>query len=192
MTNHAIVSDPSENLILVDSEDREVGAASKGECHAGQGMLHRAFSVFLFDSKQRLLLQRRSEDKPLWPLYWSNSCCSHPRQGETIQIAAARRLREELSVACPLHFVYKFKYHAHFGEVGSEHELCHVLVGRYDGPIRANANEIDATRLVALADIDAEIEAEGDRFTPWFKLEWGRVRDYLSSAPESLPEPSQF
>lgn len=188
MNNHAIVSDPSENLILVNSDDQAVGAASKSACHAGRGILHRAFSIFLIDANDRLLLQRRSEDKPLWPLYWSNSCCSHPRQGETIQAAAARRLREELSVVCPLHFVYKFEYQAHFGKVGSEHELCHVLVGRYDGAVVANATEIAATRLVSFAEIDAELATDGERFTPWFKLEWQPVRDYLSNAPPDLLE----
>lgn len=183
MNSHAIVSDPSENLILVDSDDQAIGSASKSECHAGRGILHRAFSVFLFDSDDRLLLQRRSKDKPLWPLYWSNSCCSHPRQGETIQVAAARRLSEELSVVCPLHFVYKFEYQASFHDLGSEHELCHVLVGRYDGPVEANATEVAETRRVSIAELDAELAADNEIFTPWFKLEWQPVREYLSTTP---------
>src|SRR6201996_3993423 len=94
----------SEALILVDEADREVGHMSKAQCHAGQGTLHRAFSLLIFNRQGELLVQQRSAAKRLWPLYWSNSCCSHPRSHETIEKAIHRRLYEELGVRCPLQF----------------------------------------------------------------------------------------
>ena len=86
------VSFDDEPLILVDENDREIGYRSKVDCHTGHGTLHRAFSIFLFDNRGRVLLQQRAAGKPLWPLYWSNSCCSHPRRGESMQQALHRRL----------------------------------------------------------------------------------------------------
>lgn len=182
MPSAAIVSDPSEALILVDRLDNEVGSLSKAECHAGDGVLHRAFSVFLFNAEGQLLLQRRSSDKPLWPLFWSNTCCSHPRVGETLEVAAERRLMQELGIECPLEFVYKFEYQAHFRDVGAEHELCHVFVGRYDGAVNPNTTEIAETRLARSDEIDTELASNPEAFTPWFRLEWVQVRD-LAGAP---------
>ncbi len=180
MEEHVIVSDPAERLILVDSQDKSIGTLSKTECHAGEGVLHRAFSVFLFNSEHELLLQRRSASKPLWPLYWSNSCCSHPREGETLDVAAHRRLRQELGVVCALEFLYKFEYHAFFEGIGAEHELCHVFAGRFDGKVDANPTEISETRLLGSAEIDQELAANPAAFTPWFKLEWVKVRELVA------------
>ena len=123
---HRLVSSESEDLILVDANDKETGFLSKARAHDGQGVLHRAFSVFLFNEKGELLLQQRAASKRLWPGCWSNSCCSHPRRGETMRVATRRRLRDELNIDVELEYVYKFIYQAEFGEFGSEHELCHV------------------------------------------------------------------
>jgi isopentenyl-diphosphate delta-isomerase len=175
------VSSPAESLILVDESDSEVGFASKAECHRGGGLLHRAFSVFLFNSEGQLLLQQRSAAKPLWPLYWSNSCCSHPRAGERIEDAARRRIREELSLQCELEFLYKFMYHAPFGELGSEREFCHVFAGRHTGRISAHPEEIAAWRYVTPDELTAEMAADPESFTPWLKLEWPEIRqDHLA------------
>lgn len=160
----------------MDHEDQEVGFCSKVECHRGAGTLHRAFSVFLFNQDGKILLQQRSAQKPLWPLFWSNSCCSHPRRGETVEGAARRRVREELGVNCRLQFLYKFEYQARFGEVGAEHELCWVFAGYTDGEIRVNADEISAWRYVTPLELTGEIAADGARFTPWLRLEWERIR----------------
>ena len=103
-----IVSSEEDALILVDADDAEIGSRSKAECHNGDGVLHRAFSVFLFDNEGRLLLQQRAAGKRLWPLYWSNTCCSHPRRGEQIDEAAGRRLHDELHTSARLEFIYKF------------------------------------------------------------------------------------
>ena len=129
------VSFDDEPLILVDENDNEIGHRDKVDCHTGHGTLHRAFSVFLFDAQGRVLLQRRSNSKPLWPLYWSNSCCSHPRRGESLEFATARRMREELGLESDLQRLYSFIYQADFGDRGAEHEYCHVYIGRARGEV---------------------------------------------------------
>jgi isopentenyl-diphosphate delta-isomerase len=176
----APVNNPHDVLILVDSDDHDVGFLSKEECHRGQGVLHRAFSVFLFNAAGEILLQQRSANKPLWPLYWSNTCCSHPRRGETVDEAAPRRVREELGIACTLRYLYKFQYQAPFRNVGSEHELCYVYSGTLSGEPRANPDEIAALRFVNPAALTREVTEQPERFTPWMKMEWERIRaEYL-------------
>ncbi len=166
------VSSEHEELILVDDEDRETGYLSKAACHDGDGVLHRAFSAFLFDDKGQLLLQQRAGSKRLWPGYWSNSCCSHPRRNESMETATRRRLDEELNIDAELQFVYKFRYQAKYDEHGSEHELCHVFLGSVGGVVRPNREEIAAVRFVAPNDLTTELEQSPDAFTPWLRLEW--------------------
>jgi isopentenyl-diphosphate delta-isomerase len=184
-----IVSSEDEALILVDADDRQVGVLSKAECHNGEGVLHRAFSLFLFDDAGRLLLQQRARGKRLWPLYWSNTCCSHPRVGESIEIAAERRLQDELHTAAELEFVYKFRYQAAFGELGSEHELCHVLLGRMLEEPRANSTEIADLRRVSAAELDREFRDRGEMFTPWFRMEWQRLKDDFATTLARYTQP---
>jgi len=172
---HEIVSSESEELILVDESDNELGYLSKQQCHDGDGILHRAFSLFVFNAVGELLLQQRSADKRLWPLFWSNSCCSHPRKGESMAVATSRRLQEELDIHADLEFVYKFSYRAQFGEHGSENELCSVFLGRTDQTYSANSNEIAEARFVSADELISELRAIPEEFTPWFKMEWERL-----------------
>ena len=189
---HRIVSSDNEELILVDSDDRETGYLSKGSCHDGDGVLHRAFSVFLFDERGELLLQQRAPTKRLWPLYWSNSCCSHPRRGEDMQEATGRRLEQELGTTADLEFAYKFAYQARFGDAGAEHELCWVYLGRAHRRPVPNATEIAALRWVSAGQLDRELAAHGERYTPWFKLEWERLRTEFAErlAAYTAPQPT--
>lgn len=170
-----IVSSEDEELILVDADDVETGILDKASCHNGEGVLHRAFSLFVFDVRGRLLLQQRSAGKRLWPLYWSNSCCSHPRCGESMETATERRLHDELNIGASLEFVYKFSYQAAYGSQGAENELCWVFLGRTGEEVAANRNEIAATRFVTAGQLQDELGSVPGHFTPWFKLEWQRL-----------------
>jgi isopentenyl-diphosphate Delta-isomerase len=175
----------SDSLILVDEADREVGHLDKAQCHQGKGVLHRAFSLLIFNDAGELLLQQRSQGKRLWPLFWSNSCCSHPRRAETMEEAIHRRLYEELGLHCPLQFLFKFQYQAQFDAAGAEQELCSVFVGRTSDPVRIDPSEIFAWRWISPEALQAELAGAGaERFTPWFVMEWERIlrdhRDVLS------------
>ena len=185
--NGDIVSHQDELLILVDREDNELGFSSKAECHSGTGLLHRAFSVFIFNSSGQVLLQQRSQHKDLWSLYWSNSCCSHPRQGEQIENAAHRRMAEELSIDCELHYLYKFFYQESFEGKGSEHELCSVFVGRFDGKISININEIADWKFIDTEELSRSIDQHPEKYTPWLQLEWLELtKNYLGSINQAL------
>lgn len=187
-----VVSSEAEELILVDSDDRELGHRSKARCHDGDGLLHRAFSLFVFNRRGELLLQKRADNKRLWPGYWSNSCCSHPRRGEDMREAVERRLHQELALHCALKFLYKFEYSARFGNAGSEHELCWVFAGSTDGTVQANRHEIAAWRFVAPDVLEQELVATPERFTPWFKLEWPRVRALFLPRPSAMGDRAQI
>lgn len=181
MSTNQVVSFDDEPLILVDDADQILGYDSKRNVHLGTGTLHRAFSIFLFAPDGRLLIQQRSREKWLWPLFWSNTCCSHPRRGESYVSAAHRRLGEELALEAPLSFVYRFQYQAGYQGVGSEHELCSVFVGQLtsDAQIEVNPNEIAAWRWAECDEIDRMIAEQPEKVTPWFALEWRRLRsDY--------------
>ncbi len=178
-----IVSDESELLILVDNQDQEIGTLDKQSCHDGDGVLHRAFSVFIFNTEGDLLIQKRAAGKRLWPGFWSNSCCSHPRAGEHLADAANRRCEQELGLRAELEFLYKFEYQANFGSAGSEHELCSVFVGSVQGEPRFNATEIEAINWISPASLDHNLEHSPEEYTPWFQMEWQKLnadfRDHL-------------
>jgi len=176
LTSAAIVSSDQERLILVDTQDKEIGTLSKSACHDGAGVLHRAFSLFVFNAAGELLIQQRAPGKRLWPDYWSNSCCSHPRAGESMAEAVERRVEQELGMRTRAEFVYKFEYTAQFGELGSEHELCWVYLARATAEPMINTTEISAWRWISAADLERALSVEGERFTPWFKMEWQRLR----------------
>ena len=166
------------NLVLVDAEDREIGVAEKFQCHEGDGLLHRAFSVFVYGPDGRVLLQQRSAAKPLWPMYWSNACCGHPLPGEAVPAAAERRTHEELGISLTARFLYKFIYQARYSAGYSENELCHVFESDYDGELAPDPSEIAAWRWIAPDELTREIERHPERFTPWMKLEWAEILRY--------------
>jgi isopentenyl-diphosphate delta-isomerase len=167
-----------EQVILVDPDDREVGTMGKLAAHQNGGARHRAFSVFIVDSRGRWLLQRRAEGKYHFPGLWTNACCSHPRPGE--DTAAHRRLREELGFDCPLAERFQFEYQATSAAEGlTEHELDHVFTGRHDGSPHPDAAEVGEVRWVEPAALELELQEHPESFTPWFKLARDRVREVL-------------
>lgn len=163
-------------LVLVDENDMAIGQASKTECHTGAGLLHRAFSVFLFNDQSALLIQKRSALKPLWPGVWANSCCSHPGPDEPVADAARARTQHELGLSVALRFIYKFRYQASCGDVGSEHELCWVLVGQAHAEPEPHADEVQATRWVSPEELDVLMRKTPADFAPWFRMEWAALR----------------
>ncbi len=181
------VSFDTDQLIRVDEQDCQTGLVEKKAAHMGAGVLHRAFSVFLFNSKGELLLQQRAPAKMLWGGYWSNSVCSHPRAGEEILHAAKRRVQQELGMVAPeLTWVYAFTYHVPFKDIGSEYEYCHVLVGRSDEPPQPHPDEISGWRWVNCAELKQEVTQNPDQFTPWFKMEIEELSKRGFFPPESL------
>jgi 1-deoxy-D-xylulose-5-phosphate synthase len=175
-----------ESLVLVDADDRAIGYKSKDVCHAGDGLLHRAFSVFIFNSKKQLLMQKRSSEKLLWPLYWSNSACSHPRKGEDGKAAAMRRAKEELGIKVSLRQLFKFQYHARFKSVGSEREVCTVFLGKTDAPVKFNPSEIKEVKYIDMKTLNRNIRLHPEAYTPWFKTEWKRIRRDYKAAINNL------
>ncbi|WP_267221154.1 isopentenyl-diphosphate Delta-isomerase [Dyella silvae] len=184
------VSFQDEPLVLVDEHDQETGFLDKASAHSGHGILHRAFSLFVFNAAGELLLQQRAGGKRLWPGYWSNTCCSHPRRGESMEKAIHRRLGEELGMQCQFQFRFKFQYQAQFDAEGAENELCWVYTGRSDAAPVANRNEIAALRYISPDGLDHEIAAHPEQFTPWFKIEWDSLRRehaHLFQSSAALP-----
>ncbi|MCY3621540.1 MAG: isopentenyl-diphosphate Delta-isomerase [Gammaproteobacteria bacterium] len=176
-----VVSSDDEPLILVDEQDREVGTLDKKSCHDGAGALHRAFSLFVFNGNGDTLLQRRHASKRLWPGYWSNGCCSHPRLGEDLEEAVVRRAGQELGLSVAPEFLFKFQYQASFGDLGSEFELCSVFVSHGGEVPQVNSSEIAEWRWISRRELDQEMEAAPGHFTPWLKIEWQRLtKEFLT------------
>lgn len=184
-----VVSFDAEELILVDEHDEVTGYLPKADCHHGDGILHRAFSLFVFNDKGEVLLQQRAADKRLWGGYWSNSCCSHPRRGESMDEATPRRLQQELGCSAELRFVYKFKYQATFGAAGSEHELCSVYVGRLKDTVRPNRTEVDQWQFLSPDAVDRWLADDPETLTPWFKMEWTKLRQEYADTVSDLMSP---
>lgn len=161
-----------EYVILVDEQDTPIGLAEKLEAHQ-KNWLHRAFSIFIFRQYNGLeiLLQQRALHKYHSPGLWTNTCCSHPRQGETVEQAGLRRLQEELGLAAQLINVGWFKYNAHFSNGLSEHEIDHVLIGvvAADTPILPNPDEVNAYRWITVPDLQQELNTHPEQFTPWLQ-----------------------
>ncbi len=174
-----------ENLVVVDKKDRVLRMENRGKCQEGKGILHRAFSIYLFNNKGQLLIQKRSKYKDLWPLYWSNSCCSHPKKGESYVQAGERRLKQELGFSVPLTMVGKFVYQAKYKNVGSENEMCAILVGRYNAKIKENPKEVAQWKWVNPSSLDFK----RGKYAPWFKKgfkEYLRIKEKREKEVESF------
>ncbi|MBI1267394.1 MAG: isopentenyl-diphosphate Delta-isomerase [Cryomorphaceae bacterium] len=167
---------PMEHVILVDEYDREIGQMEKLQAHES-GNLHRALSVFLFNSKGELLLQQRALEKYHSPGLWTNTCCSHPRPGEQSKDAAVRRLKEEMGMSCTLTKSFDFIYRAEFENGLIEHELDHVFIGCSDDKPVMNPSEVASWKYISQENLVADIRNNPDLYTVWFKLCLQRVLD---------------
>lgn len=170
-----------EHVVLVDESDSELGTMEKMKAHR-KGLLHRAFSAFVFNSKGELLLQQRALSKYHSAGLWTNTCCSHPRQGESVENAAERRLTEEMGMNCSLTTHFSFMYRVSLDNDLIEHELDHVLVGQSDQIPDPDPLEVAAWRYVSLDTIKDEIALDESQFTEWFKICFDQVNSLPLSA----------
>jgi len=158
-----------EFVILVDENDNEIGIEEKMKAHE-DARLHRAFSIFIFNSNGEMLLQQRACDKYHSGCLWTNACCSHPRPGETVEQAAHRRLMEELGFDTDMRKAFHFIYKAEFDHGLTEHEFDHVFIGQYDGSINSNPDEVEDFKWIDLEMLQKEMKENPDDYTVWFKI----------------------
>jgi isopentenyl-diphosphate Delta-isomerase len=158
-----------EKVILVDEADTVIGSMDKMEAHR-KGVLHRAFSILIFNSKGELLLQKRSTKKYHSGGLWTNACCSHPAPGEPIVEATRKRLQHEMGIDLQPEFAYKFLYEYKLDNGLIEHELDHVFVGKYDGKPDINTDEVEDWKFLSVEDLRREVKEQPDDYTVWFKL----------------------
>lgn len=163
----------SENVILVDERDNELGLMEKMEAHR-KGILHRAFSVFVLNSAGELMMQQRAFHKYHSGGLWTNTCCSHPRHEEEVEAAAHRRMNEEMGFDCPLEKVLDFVYRAEFDNDMIEHEFDHLFVGYSEEEPVINPDEVAAWKWMSLEDINRDIRENPMRYTAWFKIIYDR------------------
>ncbi len=166
-----------EQLILVDENDLSIGTMEKMAVHEN-ALLHRAFSVFVFNDAGELLMQKRALTKYHSAGLWTNTCCSHPRPGEDTDLAASRRLQEELGFITPLQKVFDFVYKASFDNGLTEHEFDHVFVGNYTGPIKPNPDEVAEIAYISMEKIISLMESNKTMFTVWFHIAFPKILDW--------------
>ncbi len=166
-----------EEVILVDEHDVSVGAMEKMEAHE-KAVLHRAFSVFIFNANGEMLLQQRALSKYHSGGLWTNSCCSHPRPGEEIYQAASRRLTEEMGFTTPIKKVFDFIYKADFSNGLTEYEFDHVFAGYYDGKIEPNEIEVCNYQYRSMQEIESMLKDDPELFTVWFHIAFPKVMDW--------------
>jgi len=164
----------SEKVILVDENDREIGVEEKIKAHE-DGKLHRAFSIFIFNSKGEMLLQRRAKHKYHSGGLWSNACCSHPRPNESLEDAIHRRLKEEMGFDCKLKKAFHFIYEVYLDNGLKEHEFDHVFIGVYGGDVNLNLDEVMDFKWICIEKLLEDIQKNGEKYTPWFKIALKRV-----------------
>ena len=167
-----------ENVILVDEKDNQVGLMPKLEAHQ-KGLLHRAFSVFIFNSDYKLLLQKRASSKYHSGGLWTNTCCSHPRDGEDTADAANRRLYEEMGIKTSLRKVYEFIYRAELDNNLIENEFDHVFYGIYNDDPVLNTDEADDFKWIDMETLKNDIDNNPDQYTVWFKIAFDYFYNYL-------------
>lgn len=170
---------PPPDVILVNELDEELGRMEKIKAHR-QGLLHRAFSIFIFNCKGEMLLQQRASSKYHSPDLWTNACCSHPYPGESTEAAAHRRLREEMGFDTELEHAFHFIYRTPFENGLTEHELDHVFVGVYDGPVHHDPAEVRDFCYMKTEAIAHSLQYHQHKYTSWFRIAFPRLEEYLA------------
>ncbi|MEQ8360583.1 MAG: isopentenyl-diphosphate Delta-isomerase [Cytophagales bacterium] len=168
-----------EHVILVDASDNELGTMEKMEAHQ-KGVLHRAFSVCIFNDKGEMLIQKRAAEKYHSPGLWTNACCSHPRKGETLYQAAKRRLEEEMGIKTNVEKAFTFLYKIRLDRGMIEHELDHVLIGKYNENPNINLAEVEDWKYMKLNDILKGMKSDPEIWTEWFKIIMPKINLYYS------------
>lgn len=174
-----------QEVILVNGQDEQTGVMEKMEAHQ-KGLLHRAFSIFIFNSRGEMLLQQRASSKYHSPDLWTNACCSHPQPGESTEQAATRRLREELGFETKLSGIFSFTYRAVFENGLTEHEFDHVLIGTYNGLVFPNADEVKDYCFMKPEKIRESLSSHPHKYTEWFKIAFPKLEEYLAVADINL------
>ncbi|MGB0456431.1 MAG: isopentenyl-diphosphate Delta-isomerase [Flavobacteriaceae bacterium] len=173
-----------EQVILVNENDEQIGLMPKMEAHE-KAVLHRAFSVFIFNSNNELMLQQRAAHKYHSPLLWTNTCCSHQRDGETNIEAGTRRLQEEMGFTTSLKETTSFIYKAPFDNGLTEHELDHIMIGYYEQAPVINPDEVEDWKWMPLENVRTDIAAQPELYTVWFKIIFEKFYEHINTTHES-------
>jgi len=168
-----------EKVILVNEKDEPIGLMPKMEAHE-KAVLHRAFSVFVMNDKKEIMLQQRAANKYHSPLLWTNTCCSHQRDGETNIEAGKRRLIEEMGFKVELKELFSFIYKAPFDNGLTEHELDHVMLGYYEGEPLINKEEVEAWKWMKPSVVKKDIASHPEKYTEWFKIIFDKFYDHIA------------
>ena len=168
-----------EQVILVNEKDEQIGLMPKMEAHE-KALLHRAFSVFIFNDKNELMLQQRALNKYHSPGLWTNTCCSHQREGETNIEAGKRRLQEEMGFVTDLKETITFIYKAPFDNGLTEHELDHIIVGHFNGEPDINKNEVESWKWMDLEDVKVDMALHPEHYTAWFKIIFDKFYEHIN------------
>ena len=168
-----------EEVVLVNEKDEAVGTMEKMAAHE-QAILHRAFSVFIFNKNGDVLMQQRAHSKYHSGGLWTNTCCSHPRPGEEVVAAATRRLQEEMGFTTNLTKAFDFTYKAAFDNGLTEHEFDHVFIGQYDGVVNFNPNEVAAFAFMPVHELEQQILETPERFTAWFHIAYPKLKAWMA------------
>ena len=169
-------------VILVNEKDEAIGTMEKMEAHE-KALLHRAFSIFIFNKKGEMLLQKRADKKYHSAGLWTNACCSHPQPDEDIIQAATKRLQEEMGFETPVTKAFDFIYNAPFDNGLTEYEFDHVFIGSYDGVIQPNADEVSDYCYKSMKDLKESIDLNAKNYTEWFKIAFPKLESYLAISP---------
>lgn len=167
-----------ENVILVNEQDQPIGLMPKLEAHQ-KAVLHRAFSVFILNDQNEIMLQQRAHHKYHSPLLWTNTCCSHQREGESNIQAGTRRLQEEMGFTATLTELFHFIYKAPFDNGLTEHELDHVMIGRYNGRPNINPDEVEDWKWMSVEEVQKSMQSHPEQYTVWFRIIFDEFYHYL-------------